>query len=61
MCNYYYIAQDGPAMPNYDGTGPLKRGRIIGRGQGPCKKCSDWCETRLSQTPLPVKEDTPVE
>jgi len=23
-------------MPNYDGTGPLKRGRIIGRGMGPC-------------------------
>jgi hypothetical protein len=58
MCNYYYIAQDGLVMPT-DGTGPLKRGRIVGRGQGPCKKCSDWCETRLNQTPLPVKEDTP--
>jgi hypothetical protein len=23
-------------MPNFDGNGPLKRGRIIGRGQGPC-------------------------
>lgn len=23
-------------MPNFDGTGPLKRGRVIGRGQGPC-------------------------
>ncbi len=25
-------------MPNFDGTGPLKRGRVIGRGLGPCKK-----------------------
>ncbi|MDD1689617.1 MAG: DUF5320 family protein [Methanoregula sp.] len=25
-------------MPNYDGTGPLKRGRVIGRGRGPCRK-----------------------
>jgi len=25
-------------MPNFDGTGPLKRGRVIGRGRGPCGK-----------------------
>ena len=25
-------------MPNFDGTGPLKRGRLIGRGMGPCAK-----------------------
>jgi hypothetical protein len=31
-------------MPNFDGTGPLKRGRIIGRGLGPCKK-SPGCDT----------------
>ncbi len=24
-------------MPNFDGTGPLKRGRAIRRGLGPCK------------------------
>jgi len=32
-------------MPNFDGTGPLKRGRIIGRGLGPCRKstiCDAW-------------------
>ena len=23
-------------MPNFDGTGPLKRGRVIGRGRGHC-------------------------
>jgi hypothetical protein len=28
-------------MPNFDGTGPLKRGRAIGRGLGPCKKGED--------------------
>jgi hypothetical protein len=28
-------------MPNFDGTGPLKRGRIIGRGLGPCGKNPD--------------------
>ena len=30
-------------MPNFDGTGPLKRGRIIGRGLGPCKQCTESC------------------
>jgi len=24
-------------MPNFDGNGPLKRGRLIGRGRGPCR------------------------
>ncbi len=28
-------------MPDFDGTGPLKRGRLIGRGRGPCKKNTD--------------------
>jgi hypothetical protein len=23
-------------MPNYDGTGPLRRGRVVGRGRGRC-------------------------
>ncbi|MCK9632236.1 MAG: DUF5320 domain-containing protein [Methanoregula sp.] len=30
-------------MPNYDGTGPLKRGRVIGRGTGSCKKVATGC------------------
>jgi len=25
-------------MPNFDGKGPLKRGRVIGRGRGSCGK-----------------------
>jgi len=28
-------------MPNFDGTGPLKRGRMIGRGRGSCGKNPD--------------------
>jgi hypothetical protein len=31
-------------MPNFDGNGPLKRGRIIGRGRGPCKQTGTECE-----------------
>jgi hypothetical protein len=31
-------------MPNFDRTGPLKRGRMIGRGLGPCGKNTD-CST----------------
>jgi hypothetical protein len=30
-------------MPDFDGTGPLKRGRIIGRGRGPCRQTSPGC------------------
>ena len=25
-------------MPNFNGNGPLKRGRVIGRGRGLCKQ-----------------------
>ena len=25
-------------MPNYDGTGPLRRGRFVGRGLGRCAR-----------------------
>ncbi|MFA4825802.1 MAG: DUF5320 domain-containing protein [Methanoregula sp.] len=34
-------------MPNFDGTGPLKRGRVIGRGLGPCTTCDGGCERRV--------------
>jgi hypothetical protein len=30
-------------MPDFDGNGPLKRGRIIGRGRGPCKQTRYEC------------------
>jgi hypothetical protein len=43
-------------MPDFDGTGPLKRGRAIGRGLGPCRErtgpglrgCTNTAETRDS-------------
>ncbi len=31
-------------MPNFDGNGPLKRGRVIGRGLGPCRRSDDGCD-----------------
>ncbi|WP_321505081.1 DUF5320 domain-containing protein [uncultured Methanoregula sp.] len=44
-------------MPNFDGTGPLKRGRIIGRGLGPCKRCDTGCERRtLPEEPAAEEE-----
>jgi hypothetical protein len=48
-------------MPNFDGTEPLKQGRIIGRGLGPCKKCSDTCQCQTTADSLPIKEETPSE
>ena len=30
-------------MPDFDGNGPLTRGRIIGRGRGPCRQTSFGC------------------
>ena len=45
-------------MPNFDGKGPLKRGRVIGRGRGPCRQgvpaqedtsCSDNEEPKNKQ------------
>ncbi|HNX18060.1 MAG TPA: DUF5320 family protein [Methanoregula sp.] len=33
-------------MPDFDGTGPLKRGRVIGRGRGPCKQQSEGCSQK---------------
>jgi len=42
-------------MPNFDGTGPLKRGRIIGRGLGPCRNSTD-CD---SCSRNPETTDTP--
>ena len=31
-------------MPNFDGKGPLKRGRVIGRGRGICKANDLECQ-----------------
>ncbi|MFA4859699.1 hypothetical protein [Methanoregula sp.] len=34
-------------MPNFDGNGPLKRGRVIGRGRGPCTPGDTGCGRRI--------------
>jgi hypothetical protein len=47
-------------MPNFDGKGPLKRGRVIGRGQGPCppanadtgsREATDYEPLRANRSP----------
>jgi hypothetical protein len=44
-------------MPNFDGSGPLKRGRVIGRGLGPCKRSDNGCNRRtVTQTDPEDKE-----
>jgi hypothetical protein len=48
-------------MPNYDGTGPLKRGRVIGRGLGPCKKCTEICTRKAEDRERPVQSETAKE
>ena len=48
-------------MPNFDGTGPLKRGRAIGRGLGPCKKGNECfpCQRKDAPEDTQEKPDTP--
>jgi hypothetical protein len=48
-------------MPNYDGTGPLKRGRVIGRGVGPCKKSAAGCMPEEQDPHLPVRNPNAAE
>ncbi|MDD5143594.1 DUF5320 domain-containing protein [Methanoregula sp.] len=43
-------------MPNYDGTGPLKRGRVVGRGMGPCHRSPDSCIRKEEQPDCPAKD-----
>jgi len=47
-------------MPNYDGTGPLKRGRVIGRGMGPCHRSPDSCMRKEEQSESPVQNHVPA-
>ncbi|MFA5347869.1 MAG: DUF5320 family protein [Methanoregula sp.] len=48
-------------MPNFDGTGPLKRGRIIGRGRGPCRNCAEGCKQKAEDRKSPVRNETDEE
>jgi hypothetical protein len=44
-------------MPNFDGTGPLKRGLVIGRGLGPCKHYSESCMRKAEDRETPVNSE----
>jgi hypothetical protein len=48
-------------MPNFDGTGPLKRGRAIGRGLGPCRHCTDGSTRKAEAQESPVQSGTAKE
>ena len=43
-------------MPDFDGTGPLKRGRVIGRGRGACKKDDECSACQRKDAPEDEKE-----
>jgi len=43
-------------MPNFDGTGPLKRGRAIGRGRGFCREQPVTGSGREPEEKNPVHE-----
>jgi hypothetical protein len=45
-------------MPDFDGTGPLKRGRVIGRGLGPCKKSAGVCSRKDAEQGVRLCEQT---
>lgn len=45
-------------MSNFDGTGPLKRGRVIGRGLGPCKQFTEDCARKTEDGKPPVEGKT---
>jgi len=47
-------------MPNYDGTGPLKRGRIIGRGLGPCRQGIDAFPRLDTDTKMQADKEEPA-
>jgi hypothetical protein len=47
-------------MPNFDGAGPLKRGRVIGRELGHCKKDEEFstCERKDALVDSKEKPDS---
>jgi hypothetical protein len=47
-------------MPNFDGTGPLKRGTVIGRGQGNCRKSADRYRQLDTIPESPVRSEAPA-
>jgi hypothetical protein len=51
----------GFSMPDFEGTGPLKQGRIVGLDLGPHKKCSNGCQRKTNANGLPEKDENPSE
>lgn len=47
-------------MPNYDGTGPLNRGRVVGRGIGPCHHTPAPDVRGDEQPEIPVRDSKPA-
>jgi hypothetical protein len=47
-----YRIPEEPTMPDFDGTGPMKRGRVIGRGQGHCRKHDGSCQQQSTEPEL---------
>ncbi len=45
-------------MPTFDGIGPLKYGRVIGRGMGACKKGNDHLMCQRKDAPEDEIEKT---
>jgi len=48
-------------MPNFNGTGPLKQGRAIGRGLGPCRHSTEGCTRKAEGRKSPVRNKTTKE
>jgi hypothetical protein len=46
-------------MPNFDGAGPLKRGRVIGCGRGVCKQPVEECRQKDSEPENPDRKENP--
>jgi hypothetical protein len=48
-------------MPNFDGKGPLKRGRVIGRGRGACIQNANRSCPRDPDPETPENEEVKAE
>ncbi|MFA5415711.1 MAG: hypothetical protein WC295_09460 [Methanoregula sp.] len=44
-------------MPDFDGTGPRRRGRAIGRGLGPCKNATGCSTCQTGDAPEITRRD----
>ncbi len=58
MSYYYETFLQVLFIPDFDGNGPLKRGRAIGRGIGPCKDNNASSGCGRQKRPLSEEEKT---